>query len=118
MKDLLSYCGLYCGGCKNYKENANCQGCREEPEMVNDCQTRSCAVLKGLLHCGECVDFPCAILDEFYHDGLKHHALALENMREIRSIGVEKWLENQKKLHTCSCGMKLYWYNKECDHKS
>jgi hypothetical protein len=28
----LSLCGLYCGGCKNYKANYNCMGCRNEKE--------------------------------------------------------------------------------------
>jgi hypothetical protein len=95
--EALSYCGIYCGRCKNYKKNANCQGCRNEKSLVNDCPTRACAIGKGLLHCGECGEFPCATLEEFYSDGVPHHVTALENMRRIVEIGPERWLLEQEK---------------------
>jgi len=57
--ETLSSCGIYCGKCKNYKQNMNCAGCRNEPELVWDCPTRVCAAKREYLHCGECADFPC-----------------------------------------------------------
>lgn len=64
--ETLSFCGIYCGGCKNYKENMNCMGCRYESELIKDCPTRTCAIGKSLLYCGDCENFPCSELNDFY----------------------------------------------------
>jgi len=93
----LSYCGIYCGSCKNYKQNMNCMGCRYEESMVDDCPTRACAIDRGLVHCGECAEFPCAVLKEFYEDGVWLHKQAYENLMRIREIGTEAWLAEQEK---------------------
>lgn len=113
--EKLSLCGLYCGGCKNYKENFNCMGCRNEKELVNDCPTRLCCINKGLLHCGECNDFPCKVLNDFYNDGLRHHELAYKNMLKIKEIGVGTWLSDQEEEHTCKCGRKKIWFAIKCN---
>jgi hypothetical protein len=112
--ERLSLCGLYCGGCKNYKENFNCMGCRNEKELVHDCPTRPCCINKGLLHCGECTDFPCNVLNDFYNDGLRHHELAYKNMIMIKEIGLEKWLLEQEEEYTCKCGRKKVWFATKC----
>ncbi len=110
----LSLCGLYCGGCKNYKENFNCMGCRNETELVNDCPTRACCISKGLLHCGNCAEFPCSVLGDFYNDGVRHHKLAYQNMLRIKEVEVEKWLSEQKAEHTCQCGRRKTWFASKC----
>lgn len=112
--EKLSFCGLFCGGCKNYKENFNCMGCRNEKELVNDCPSRSCCINKGLLHCGECSDFSCNILNDFYNNDVPHHQLAYKNMIMIKDIGVEKWLSQQEEAHTCICGRKKKWFDIKC----
>jgi hypothetical protein len=112
--EKLSLCGLYCGGCKNYKENYNCMGCRNEKELVDDCPTRACCIDKGLLHCGLCEDFPCGILNDFYTDGMKHHELAFKNMLDIKERGAEQWLNDQEEAHTCICGRKKVWFETNC----
>ena len=110
----LSLCGLYCGGCKNYKENFNCMGCRNEKELVNDCPTRACCISRGLLHCGNCAEFPCSVLGDFYNDGVRHHKLAYQNMLRIKEVEVEKWLSEQKAEHTCQCGRRKTWFAPRC----
>jgi len=60
--------------------------------MLDDCPTRLCAIKRGLLHCGECENFPCRILNDFYNDGNPMHFAALENMCEIVKMGADKWL--------------------------
>ena len=97
--EKLSFCGIYCGGCKNYKKNMNCVGCRYEKELVNDCPTRSCAIKRGFLHCGECKSFPCNELNVFYNDSIPLHKLAFQNILRIKEIGIEKWLIEQGKEH-------------------
>jgi hypothetical protein len=115
---LLSYCGLYCGGCRSFGENSEvgCRGCRAEPEMVSDCPTRACAIGRGLLHCGECGDFPCDVLHGFYTDGIPHHALACENMEELRSVGPGEWLRLREVESVCTCGARRLWLAAECVH--
>ena len=73
----------------------NCCGCRNELSLVNDCPTRTCAIDRGLLHCGECDDFPCTMLNSFYHDGNPLHLLAYHNMQKIMKDGVDNWLKMQ-----------------------
>jgi hypothetical protein len=63
--------------------------------MVDDCPTRACAIKRGLLHCGECNDFPCIVLDDFYNDGNPLHESALHNMQNIIKIGADDWLLSQ-----------------------
>ncbi len=61
---------------------------------------------KKLLRCGECDVFPCAAQDTFYHDGVPYHVLALENIKRIKADGLEKWLMEQEREHTCQCGKR------------
>ena len=91
----FSFCGILCSKCKNYKQNMNCAGCRVEEELIADCPTRICAREKGLLHCGECDDFPCDALKEFYEDGNYIHEVAYQNLLEIKQYGLENWLNKQ-----------------------
>jgi hypothetical protein len=116
--EALAYCGLFCGGCKNYKENMNCQGCRNEKSLVDDCPTRACAIKRGLRHCGECDEFPCPVLKEFYEDGVRHHEAAYQNMLRIRSVGADRWLIEQEKIHTCECGRRKLWFADKCDDEA
>ncbi len=118
--NLLAYCGLYCGGCGSYFENSKvgCHGCRMEPVLVDDCPTKACAELRQYLHCGECPDFPCQMMDDFYHDGIAHHALALTNIRRIQEIGPDAWMHEQEERNACECGKRRLWFDTECRHKS
>jgi hypothetical protein len=116
---LLAYCGLYCGGCANFAGNAgefSCQGCRVEPDLVADCPTKACAAGKGILHCGQCASFPCPELDQFYTDGIRHHALAQANVERIKLIGPEQWLAEKGKEHACICGKRRLWFADKCTH--
>jgi hypothetical protein len=94
--ETLSYCGIDCNRCSNFKQNMNCAGCRNEKDMLSDCPTRFCAMGKKLLHCGECEDFPCGELNDFYNDGKPSHYQAYLNTLEINKIGVDEWLIRQE----------------------
>ena len=91
--DLISFCGIDCKKCTNYKQNMNCQGCRDERELLSDCPTRICANEKGLVHCGDCEVFPCEELINFYHDGKASHLQAYKN---IIKYSVRLRLEEEK----------------------
>jgi len=91
--EALSYCGFACTSCNNYKKNENCQGCRNEAKLLEDCPTRTCAIKRGLLHCGLCEEFPCEELQAFYHDDKPSHLQAYKNMLDIIEMGADEWLQ-------------------------
>lgn len=66
---IESRCGLLCGQCA-YRENPGCTGCTqmEKPFWGDSCPVKSCCEGKGLAHCGQCREFPCALLHRFAYE--------------------------------------------------
>ncbi|MBN1423947.1 DUF3795 domain-containing protein [Candidatus Fermentibacteria bacterium] len=133
---LLAYCGLYCGACSfrvaaeqndrrhladipakydylKEQELQLCPGCRLDDE--NDgCAIKDCARGKGLAHCGECPEYPCAAITRFADDGIPHHAKTIENIETLNRMGTQAWLVDQATRWSCACGARLSWYAREC----
>lgn len=55
-KELIAYCGLYCGCCKKYIEE-KCKGCSEN-EKASWCKIRSCCIENEYSSCAECETIP------------------------------------------------------------
>lgn len=51
-KELIAYCGLYCGACGKYL-NGKCPGCRGN-EKASWCKIRKCNREKGYHTCADC----------------------------------------------------------------
>ena len=51
-KDLIAYCGLYCGACPRYLKG-KCGGCRED-EKLAWCKIRSCNTEHSFHSCADC----------------------------------------------------------------
>ena len=51
-RNLIAYCGLYCGACRSYL-NGKCPGCREN-EKATWCGTRKCCIGNNYLSCADC----------------------------------------------------------------
>lgn len=66
---IESRCGTLCNAC-TYKETVGCKGCvaMDKPFWGDTCAVKSCCESKQQSHCGECHDFPCALLHEFSYD--------------------------------------------------
>ena len=98
----ISFCGLNCSKCKML-ESKECQGCRGSIENHHspDCKFAPCAKERGHSYCFECSDFPCEKLQEFASDGHEHHCLAVENLKRMEKIGLEKWKEEQPRVMFC-----------------
>jgi predicted RNA-binding Zn-ribbon protein involved in translation (DUF1610 family) len=128
-------CGLYCGACgtvladrkgtvaelaEEWRMEAGhlvCHGCRSDTVAVfcRDCRFRACAASREIDHCSECGEFPCGDLVRFRNDEAPHHSVVLVNLRRIREVGVEAWLEEQRLRWSCpSCGEACYWYDERC----
>ena len=67
--------------------------CRERTDEEASCIVRSCCKGKGLYACYECSDFEgCETLTSVL--GELHLGACLQNLREIREMGVEAWLRD------------------------
>lgn len=66
---IESRCGIVCGECR-FQNSQGCVGCVqiEKPFWGENCPVKSCCESKGAEHCGECVEFPCALLKQFAYD--------------------------------------------------
>ena len=138
---LVAPCGLHCDICTMYRvykdknpdlwqdtpkhfreqlgfqdtislKEATCEGCRSDVlfEYCKNCNIRKCVLEeKGLNWCYECEDFPCEKLIDFQS---YWRMPIVENLREIKAIGVDKWLERKSKKWQCAqCGTKLHWFS-------
>jgi hypothetical protein len=142
-----TYCGLYCGACEVVNATTNeeksrviglfesqipgwhatleemhCSGCKSDDVFVNcaKCPIRSCAKVKGIDFCHQCIEYPCDI-HKFMRSASKQipilrHVKAMElNQEFIRTRGVEEWLADQEAKWRCpECGSSFSWYREEC----
>lgn len=94
-----------------------CEGCLSETVALHCrlCGFRACAFEKGLLHCAQCVVFPCRELVDFNNDGLPHHGEVLTNIRRQQDIGIDVWIAEQAERWRCPhCGCAIDWYARQC----
>ncbi|MBN2117149.1 MAG: DUF3795 domain-containing protein [Anaerolineales bacterium] len=122
---LIAPCGMDCGICMAYVRDKNkCPGCRardrNEPVSVARCKIKNCATFKRSKSkfCFECETFPCGRLkhlDKRYRT--KYNMSMIENLKTIKTIGIRKFLANEKVRWTCpDCGGTIcvhrgYCYN-------
>lgn len=66
-KELVSYCGLYCGSCGKYQKG-KCPGCAEN-EKASWCKIRTCCIEKRINSCAQCNEYSdvkdCKMFDNF-----------------------------------------------------
>ncbi|MCW4050330.1 MAG: DUF3795 domain-containing protein [Candidatus Bathyarchaeota archaeon] len=119
----ISVCGLNCAQCDIYRagkgdeeiqsslvkafresydmdiapSDFKCSGCRvEEDNWSPNCHMKQCAINMGVKYCFECPEFICLQLGDFANDGAAHHYRTVENLKRMKLIGVEAWLEEQR----------------------
>lgn len=65
-----SRCGIRCSEKDCKKEfGLDCPGCAKALDAPwGHCPIKACCETKGLLHCGECGEFPCGMLHDFAYD--------------------------------------------------
>jgi len=99
----ISVCGLNCAKCK-LRIADKCGGCRGpvERNWSPKCEFRPCAEAKGHRYCFECAEFPCDKIEAFASDGHDHHRLAVENMKRMKELGLERWIAQQEKPMFCA----------------
>lgn len=97
----VSVCGLNCAKCDLFPER--CGGCRGslEHHWSPDCPFLPCAAKKGVDYCFQCGEFPCRTMLEFADDGWEHHRITVDNLRRMRKVGLQAWLEEQEEVMFC-----------------
>lgn len=68
---LIAYCGVTCAPCPDHAAG-KCPGCRETAWGDDPCPPVRCCREKGIRFCGECGDFPCEMMAEFYGESEGH----------------------------------------------
>lgn len=65
----LSYCGIDCAAC-DWREKMDCKTCKPYKGDIwhGSCRVAKCCIGRGQEDCGQCSDFPCALLREFAFD--------------------------------------------------
>lgn len=84
-------------------EQINCDGCRNSlnSHWSSDCEMMLCAKKRGIQHCFQCDDFPCTAVNKFSSDDISHHKKTVENSKRMKEIGLEVWIEEQRKKNQC-----------------
>ena len=78
------YCGVDCSGCADYLQG-KCQSCRGTHWTEDDiCHPVKCCRDRGIEVCGQCGEFPCPMMREFYEESDSHRK-AGELMRRIHT---------------------------------
>jgi hypothetical protein len=115
----IAPCGVICDLCLGFQRNKNkCVGCNSigyKPYHCTVCSIKSCPEKKGneALLCFDCTKFPCRrikALDKRYI--LKYGESPIQNLKNIKEIGLTQFILTEKEKWKCSsCGQLL------CVHK-
>ena len=103
----IGCCGLDCGLCPRYYTagSSKCPGCCG-PDFFNkhpSCSYITCCVKKkGLEVCAQCDGFPCQKFDSWLENGGEYDSFLTykktkSNLEFIRTYGVERFIEQQRK---------------------
>jgi hypothetical protein len=141
---LIASCGIYCGACSMYivtqsKDEAKikalmkqygkadapiedmlCDGCLGGGRLAvhcRKCEYRDCASKKAPKSkvCSDCPDLACDRITKFNNDGIPHHAEALSNLRQARSMGLKQWAKLEKEKWSCpKCKSPIAWFDAAC----
>ena len=115
-ENMIAPCGLDCSLCAQaHKKEAPCLGCLGPAEYKfeycrNVCEIMKCPEWqeKKYRFCDACPSYPCAGIMEKenrYRSSYVFRESPLENLKMIRELGMERFLEEEKKAWSCpACG--------------
>ena len=125
-KEMIAPCGLDCSLCMfAHAKEKPCLGCNVDSDSkpvfcANWCKIIPCEkrVKNGYEFCDECPDYPCEDMMERetrYTTAYPLKESPMQNLKDIRSMGMEAFLEQQRKRFTCAkCGGPICIHNGIC----
>lgn len=70
--ELIAYCGVDCSACPDLA-SGKCPSCRKTVWKEGDeCLPVACCKKRNISFCGECSEFPCKDMKEFYEESDGH----------------------------------------------
>lgn len=120
---LIAPCGMNCRLCRAYtRDKKACPGCRGDDSVKAKacvtCRIKNCEkMVQGRVrYCFRCDSFPCARLkhlDKRYR--AKYGMSMIDNLENIRELGIRHFLKNEKERWTCpECGELLCVHKPQC----
>lgn len=93
-RGCIPACGVFCGGCPVYTRKKNpCRGAALNQGRCEKCKTfHLCCKERGIPHCFQCDDFPCAKLKSFAKRWLKYGQDFIENQKLLKQVGEREFL--------------------------
>jgi hypothetical protein len=88
-KNMIAYCGLYCGACRSYLIG-KCPGCKENVK-ASWCKIRQCCIENNYLSCADCTTVKVAECRKYNNFVSKIIGLVLNSDRHacIESIATK-----------------------------
>lgn len=121
---MIAPCGMNCGICIGHLRDKNkCLGCRKmsegKPESCRKCIIMHCKILKEkkMFFCSDkCEKFPCLRLKNLDKRYKTNCGMSmLENLKNIRKLGIRKFIKSEQKRWKCSkCGELLCVHRNSC----
>lgn len=113
-------CGVFCGGCPTYTRQKNpCPGAQLNSARCEKCKTfHLCCVEKGITHCFQCDNFPCAKFKGFAKRWLKYGQNFIENQKLLKQIGEMEFLKKYNDKATDFCIIPTQDIENENDGKN
>ncbi len=86
---ITTRCGLDCTGC-SFIEECGCTGCIKSKgnPFHGSCEVAECCQKQGHVHCGDCREFPCELLQSYSYD--KEHGDEGARIEKCRSWSSKK----------------------------
>ncbi len=111
--NLIGCCGIFCGLCSRFhsKAKSRCLGCGPDGHCSYCSIYRCCVRKRELETCADCHEFPCDKFAKWFDaDSFVTHRKCLDNIQQIKSVGVDEFLPEQiERKRTLE--MLLEWYN-------
>jgi hypothetical protein len=97
--NILGNCGISCGLCPRFqsKSESRCLGCGPDAHCAYCSIFRCSATKRKYETCAECGEFPCKKYEKWFDtDSFVTHQKCLSNIQEIKAVGIDDFLKEQK----------------------